>query len=839
MSLDTQNSFTLENEKPQTEGFSGTIKTITLDDGSVVPFNEGKVRQIIQEAATGFSKEVDVNLVLNETLKALYEGMPKKSLMQAAIMATRAFIERDPAYSFVTARLLLQVTFDEVIGNFVTISERKEAYSKYLPVYLDLGIQEGRLDPRLKTEFSLDQIAAAIKPERDEKFSFLGLQTLYDRYFIHVKGRRIELPQVFWMRVGMGLALIEKTKEERTKRAIEFYDLLSSFDYVSSTPTLFNSGTLYPQLSSCFLTTIPDDLGDIYKSLRDNALLSKFSGGLGNDWTPVRGLGAHIKGTNGSSQGVIPFLKVANDTAIAVNQGGKRKGAVCSYLETWHIDIEEYLELRKNTGDDRRRCHDMNTANWIPDLFMKRVEANAEWTLFSPEETPDLHDLYGKAFEKAYVEYEAKAARGEIGNFRKVEAVKVWRKMLSMLFETGHPWITFKDPSNLRSPQGHVGVVHSSNLFTEILLNTNKDEIAVCNLGSVNLQNHMIPGKGLDREKVARTVTVAMRMLDNVIDQNHYPIPESKNSNLKHRPVGLGLMGFQDALYMMRIPYDSVQAVDFADESMELISYYAILASTELAKERGSYASFKGSLWDQGILPVDSIKIVSDERGADKVDMDSKATLDWSPVRAAIKQNGMRNSNCMAIAPTATISNIAGTTQSIEPTYKNLFVKSNMSGEFTVINPYLVEDLKAVGLWNEEMISELKRYDGNLEPVTTIPANLKALYKTAFDVAPQWLIDCASRRQKWIDMGQSLNLYIAKPNGKLLDEMYRYAWKKGLKTTYYLRSMGATGVEKSTINTREYNHVTPISSVSAEAKEREDFAPKMCSIENPDCEACQ
>jgi ribonucleoside-diphosphate reductase alpha chain len=553
MSLDTQNSFTLENEKPQTEGFSSTIKTITLDDGSVVPFNEGKVRQIIQEAATGFSKEVDVNLVLNETLKALYEGMPKKSLMQAAIMATRAFIERDPAYSYVTARLLLQVTFDEVIGNFVTISERKEAYSKYLPVYLDLGIQEGRLDPRLKTEFSIDQIAAALKPERDEKFSFLGLQTLYDRYFIHVKGRRIELPQVFWMRVGMGLALIEKTKEERTKRAIEFYDLLSSFDYVSSTPTLFNSGTLYPQLSSCFLTTIPDDLGDIYKSLRDNALLSKFSGGLGNDWTPVRGLGAHIKGTNGSSQGVIPFLKVANDTAIAVNQGGKRKGAVCSYLETWHIDIEEYLELRKNTGDDRRRCHDMNTANWIPDLFMKRVEANAEWTLFSPEETPDLHDLYGKAFEKAYVEYEAKAARGEIENFRKVEAVKVWRKMLSMLFETGHPWITFKDPSNLRSPQGHVGVVHSSNLCTEILLNTNKDEIAVCNLGSVNLQNHMIPGKGLDREKVARTVTVAMRMLDNVIDQNHYPIPESKNSNLKHRPVGLGLMGFQDALYMMRI----------------------------------------------------------------------------------------------------------------------------------------------------------------------------------------------------------------------------------------------------------------------------------------------
>lgn len=840
MSLGTQNSFTLETEDSVNSLSTSTIKTVTHEDGTTVPFNEPRLRQLIAEAARGFtSKEVDVALITSETIKSLYEGMPHKSLMQAAIMGTRAFIERDPAYSFVTARLLLQVTFDEVIGRFVDISERADAYKTYLRVYLENGINAGRLDPRLRDEFLLDKISAAIKPERDEKFTFLGLQTLYDRYFIHLKGRRIELPQVFWMRVAMGLALIEKTVEERTRRAIEFYDLLSSFDYVSSTPTLFNSGTLYPQLSSCFLTSVPDDLGDIYKALRDNALLSKFSGGLGNDWTPVRGLGAHIKGTNGSSQGVIPFLKVANDTAIAVNQGGKRKGAVCSYLETWHIDIEEYLELRKNTGDDRRRCHDMNTANWVPDMFMKRVQENGQWTLFSPEDVPDLHDLYGKAFEKAYLAYEKQAEAGHITNVRKVEATKLWRKMLSMLFETGHPWITFKDPSNIRSPQGHVGVVHSSNLCTEILLNTNKDEIAVCNLGSVNLQNHLIPGKGLDSEKVARTVKTAMRMLDNVIDQNHYPIPESRNSNLKHRPVGMGIMGFQDALYAMRIPYDSDAAVNFADESMEIISYNAIMASTELAKERGPYSSFKGSLWDQGILPIDSVKMVEEARGTNDVDMDKGMKLDWAPVRAAVKKHGMRNSNCMAIAPTATISNIAGTTQSIEPTYKNLFVKSNMSGEFTVINPYLVEDLKAAGIWNDEMISLIKRHDGNLDPISTIPAELKNLYKTAFDVEPKWLIDCASRRQKWIDMGQSLNLYIAHPNGKKLHDMYMYAWKKGLKTTYYLRSLGATGVEKSTLTTREYNNVAPVIPVVAEAKEREDFAPKMCSIENPECESCQ
>ncbi|HVJ64165.1 MAG TPA: ribonucleoside-diphosphate reductase subunit alpha [Bdellovibrionota bacterium] len=835
--------FNLRNEESFTPPRS-VITTVTRKDGSKAAFDEARVRQLLLEATIGFSDEVDYDMILSETFKNLYEGIPAKEVMQAAIMATRPYIERDPAYSYVTARLLCQVLYEEVIGHTVERAAREGAYRQYLTEYLNKGAEAGRLNPKLKTDFDLVRIAAALKPERDEKFSFLGLQTLYDRYFIHINDRRIEMPQIFWMRVAMGLALVEKDTATRTDKAIEFYDLFSNFDYVSSTPTLFNAGTPFSQLSSCFLTTIGDDLGEIYKCIRDNAMLSKFSGGLGNDWTQVRGLGAYISGTNGRSQGVVPFLKVANDTAVAVNQGGKRKGAVCAYLETWHIDVQEYLELRKNTGDDRRRTHDMNTANWIPDLFMQRVEKEAEWTLFSPEDVPDLHDLYGKAFETAYVAYEAKAARGEIKNFKKVEAVKLWRKMLSMVFETGHPWITFKDPSNLRSPQQHAGVVHSSNLCTEILLNTSDNEVAVCNLGSINLANHTIAGKGLDKEKLAKTTRTALRMLDNVIDQNFYPIPEAKNSNLKHRPVGLGLMGFQDALYKMRMPYDSDAAVEFADESMEFISYHAILASTELAAERGAYESFKGSLWDQGILPIDSIKLIDESRG-ETVDVDRSSRLDWTPVREAIKAHGMRNSNTMAIAPTATISNISNVCQSIEPTYKNLYVKSNLSGEFTVINPFLVEDLKKRNMWNMDTITELKKYDGNLDMITAIPEDLKALYKTAFDVAPEWLIRAAARRQKWIDMGQSLNLYIAAPNGKKLDAMYKYAWKTGLKTTYYLRSMGATGVEKSTITTREYNNVAPIVP-AAEAKAREEFTPPMekrepqlCSIDNPECEACQ
>jgi len=832
------------------------IKTVKDRQGNVKNFDFAKISQAIREACKGYEKIVSAELLVSETLKNLYDGMPEVKVIEAAIMSSRSFIEKDPAFSFVSARLLLQSLYEEVVGRIVTHADRPQMYREALKIYLDTGIAAGRLDKRLKSDFDLERIASAILPTGDDQFTFLGLQTLYDRYFIHVDNRRIELPQLLWMRVAMGLALVEKSIDDRTTWAIKFYNKLQSFDYCSSTPTLFNSGTPYPQLSSCFLTTIPDDLGAIYKGIRDNALLSKFSGGLGNDWTPVRGLGSHIKGTNGVSQGTIPFLKVANDTAVAVNQGGKRKGAVCSYLETWHIDIEEYLEMRKNTGDDRRRTHDMNTANWVPDMFMKRVEARGEWTLFSPNEAPDLHDLTGEEFEKAYLAYEQKGREGKLKNFKVIQAVDLWRKMLTMLFETGHPWITFKDPCNVRSPQSHVGVVHSSNLCTEITLNTSSNETAVCNLGSINLVAHINEKGEFDTVKLRETVFTAMRMLDNVIDQNLYPIPEAQHSNVKHRPVGLGLMGFQDALHKMKVPYDSTQAVDFADHSMEQISYFAILASSELAKERGAYETFAGSLWDRGILPVDSIRLLDQARGQ-SVDMDRSVKLDWTPVRESIKKYGMRNSNTMAIAPTATISNIIGVSQSIEPTYKNLFVKSNMSGEFTIINPYLVEELKSLGLWDAAMIQDLKRFDGELEPLTRVPPAIVARYKTAFNVDHKWLIEAASRRQKWIDQAQSLNLYMAAPSGKKLAEMYLMAWKKGLKTTYYLRCLGATTAEKSTITTNDLRSVSSMSPVRAEA--RSSFQPefaqektsenapatsqstdaKFCSITDPTCEACQ
>jgi len=681
--------------------------------------------------------------------------------------------------------------------------------------------------------YDLHQLGGALKADRDLKFQYLGLQTLYDRYFLHSDGRRFELPQAFWMRIAMGLAMNEV---EREQRAIEFYELLSSFDFTSSTPTLFNSGTHRPQLSSCFLTTVSDDLESIYDAMKENALLSKFSGGLGNDWTPIRALGAHIKGTNGKSQGVVPFLKVVNDTAVAVNQGGKRKGAVCSYLETWHIDIEEFLELRKNTGDDRRRTHDMNTANWVPDLFLRRVMRNEEWTLFSPDEVPDLHDLYGAAFRQRYEHYERLADEGGIKLFKRIPAVALWRKMLSMLFETGHPWITFKDPCNMRSPQGHVGVVHSSNLCTEITLNTSSKETAVCNLGSINLVNH-VTDNGLDLERLQRTCRTAMRMLDNVIDINYYSVGKARNANLKHRPVGLGFMGFQDALHKLRIPYASEEATDFADYTMEAISYYAILASSELAKERGTYSTFKGSLWDKGILPIDSLKLLAAERG-EYLEADFSSRLDWTPVREHIRQWGMRNSNCLAIAPTATISNIIGVSPSIEPTFQNLYVKSNLSGDFTVLNTYLVEDLKARGLWDEVMVHDLKYFDGSVMPITRIPNDIKELYATAFEFEPKWLIEAGARRQKWIDQAQSLNLYLAQPNGKRLDETYKLAWLRGLKTTYYLRTMGATYAEKSTVQTATLNAVQvlaadPMTSAQPAAM------PKVCSITDPDCEACQ
>ncbi|WP_254691723.1 ribonucleoside-diphosphate reductase subunit alpha [Shinella daejeonensis] len=813
---------------------------VTMEDGSLRPLDEDRLARIVEEACDGLDA-VSAAPILTEARRNLYDGLSLDELSLAPILAARTLVEQEPNYAFVSARLLLDrlrreaLTFVAGQPEQATQAEMAARYASYFREFLRVGIKAELIDPELG-RFDLARLGAALKPERDLSFQYLGLQTLYDRYFLHTRGKRFELPQAFFMRVAMGLAVREIDREAR---AIEFYDLLSSFDFMASTPTLFNSGTLRPQLSSCFLTTVADDLDGIFKAVRDNALLAKYSGGLGNDWTPVRGLGAHIKGTNGESQGVVPFLKVANDTAIAVNQGGKRKGAVCAYLETWHVDIEEFLDLRKNTGDDRRRTHDMNTANWVPDLFMQRVEANAEWTLFSPDEVPDLHDLYGVAFKAAYEAYEAKAAGGGIKVFRKVRALDLWRKMLTMLFETGHPWITFKDPCNIRSPQGHVGIVHSSNLCTEITLNTSKDEVAVCNLGSVNLPNH-VTEKKLDLDRLARTVGTAMRMLDNVIDINFYTIPETRHSNLQHRPVGLGIMGFQDALQALRIPYASDAAVAFADESMEAISYHAISASVGLAAERGRYPSFEGSLWSKGILPVDSIKLLEDARPG--VEMNSRSTLDWEALRKRVKKTGMRNSNCMAIAPTATISNICGVSQSIEPAYQNLFVKSNMSGDFTVANARLVHDLKARGLWDEVMVSDLKYFDGSIGQIDRIPDDLKALYATAFEIEAAWLIEAASRRQKWIDQAQSLNLYIADPSGRKLDALYRLAWRKGLKTTYYLRSRSATHVEKSTLKGTDGKLNAVSASVAAAgpiAINPDAMRVKACAIDDPECEACQ
>jgi ribonucleoside-diphosphate reductase alpha chain len=820
---------------------TGTALRMKLADGSLVPLDAARLAAVISEACAGL-EGTSPETVLIETNRNLYDGISQDELALAPILAARTLIETEPNYAKVSARLLLDKLRREVLGYVsgrpeqATQAEMAERYGAYFHSYVKAGIAAARLDPEL-ARFDLGRLAAALLPERDLQFDYLGLQTLYDRYFLHDGGTRFELPQAFFMRVAMGLALREIDREAR---AIEFYRLLSSFDFMSSTPTLFNSGTLRPQLASCFLTTVPDDLDGIFKSIRDNALLSKYAGGLGNDWTRVRGLGAHINGTNGESQGVVPFLKVANDTAIAVNQGGKRKGAVCAYLETWHIDLEEFLDLRKNTGDDRRRTHDMNTCNWVPDLFMERVEADAAWTLFSPDETPDLHDLYGPAFRSAYEGYEAKAQRGEILVFKQVRASDLWRRMLTMLFETGHPWITFKDPCNIRSPQRHAGVVHSSNLCTEITLNTADDEVAVCNLGSVNLLAHITPA-GLDHAHLARTVTTAMRMLDNVIDINFYTIPETRRSNLRHRPVGLGIMGFQEALQALRLAYASDAAVRFADESMEAVSFHAIAASSDLAAERGRYPSFEGSLWSKGILPIDSVELLNEAR-AGGIELDRSSTLDWDGLRERVKTRGMRNSNTMAIAPTATISNICGVGQSIEPAYQNLFVKSNMSGDFTVVNGAVVRDLKERGLWDEVMVSDLKYFDGSLDQIDRVPDDLKALYATAFEIDSAWLIEAAARRQKWIDQSQSLNLYIANPSGKKLDALYRLAWKRGLKTTYYLRSRSATHVEKSTLKGTDgkLNAVSATLTTAAPIVISPDSAwGQACTVDNPECEACQ
>ena len=819
-----------------------------VEDGQRRPLEMQRVRDLIGAACIGLEQHVDAEAILTETVKNLYDGVPVEELHKSAILAARALMEKDPAYSQVTARLLMHTIRKEVFGQEVAQQDAAAHYVDYFPKFIKKGIEAELLDTRL-AQFDLQQLSQALVAERDLQFGYLGLQTLYDRYFLHVRGTRIEMPQAFYMRVAMGLALNEIDREAR---AIEFYNLLSSFDFMSSTPTLFNSGTQRSQLSSCYLTTVSDDLEGIYDAIKENALLAKFAGGLGNDWTPVRALGAHIKGTNGKSQGVVPFLKVVNDTAVAVNQGGKRKGAVCAYLETWHMDIEEFLDLRKNTGDDRRRTHDMNTANWIPDLFMKRVMEKGEWTLFSPSDVPDLHDKVGRAFEQAYTGYEAKVASGELKLFKKVQALDLWRKMLSMLFETGHPWIAFKDPCNIRSPQQHVGVVHSSNLCTEITLNTGDSEIAVCNLGSVNLPAHMKDGQ-LDHVKLQKTIRTAMRMLDNVIDINYYAVKKARDSNLRHRPVGMGIMGFQDCLHMLRVPYASMAAVEFADRSMEAVCYYAYWASTELAEERGRYSSYRGSLWDRGILPQDSLKLLAEERGG-YLEVDTSESMDWSALRARIREHGMRNSNCVAIAPTATISNIIGVSACIEPTYQNLYVKSNLSGEFTEINEYLVRDLKARGLWDEVMISDLKFFDGSLARIDRIPQDLREVYATAFEVEPKWLVEAGSRRQKWIDQAQSLNIYMAGASGKKLDETYKLAWLRGLKTTYYLRSIGATHTEKSTSKAGALNAVgvhgasgmasAPAETAVAAAPVAEDLAGPACMLRPGDpgfeeCEACQ
>jgi len=804
-------------------------KSVTLEDGTTEQLNIAKLRLIISQSCQNIS-DVSADAVYEAIDKNIYDGIKKEDLPSSILISVRPLIEKDPNYSYVVARLLLSNIYEEALtflgepNKAPTLDEIGDLYPSYFKAYLVKACELNLLDKEL-LNFDLDHLCKHISADKDKAFTYLGLQTLYDRYFIHSKEIRFELPQAFFMRVAMGLAINEKNREER---AVEFYDLISSFDFMCSTPTLFNSGTLRPQLSSCYLSTIPDDLKGIFEGISDDAMLSKFAGGLGNDWSQVRALGSYIKGTNGKSQGVIPFLKVANDTAVAVNQGGKRKGAMCAYLETWHLDIEQFLELRKNTGDDRRRTHDMNTANWIPDLFMKRVHSDEEWTLFSPNDTVDLHDLTGLDFEEKYTEYENLADQGKISNFKRVKAIDLWRKILSMLFETGHPWITFKDPCNLRSPQQHTGVVHSSNLCTEITLNTSKDEIAVCNLGSVNLSAHITDDRQLDTKKLQKTVKTAMRMLDNVIDYNYYSVDKAKNSNFKHRPVGLGVMGFQDSLYKLRMSYASEDAVDFADKSMEVISYYALSASMELAKERGSYESFDGSLWSQGILPIDSLRNLKKIRGK-YLDVDMSETLDWQKLRDQIKENGMRNSNTLAIAPTATISNICGVSQSIEPTYQNLYVKSNLSGEFTVINPYLIEDFKKANIWDEVMIKDLKYFDGQLSSISRVPDDLKTLYQTCFEIDTRWLVEAAARRQKWIDQSQSLNLYIPDTDGKKLDSAYKLAWIRGLKTTYYLRSLGATHVEKSTTD----NSGSALNAVSNNTES------KQCLIDDPECEACQ
>ena len=783
---------------------------VKKSDGSFVLFDQSKIRENLSLAVQGSENEVSIEMIMDEFIKNIYDGISTAEIEKATILSAVSFIERDPAYSLVSGRLFLQKLFNEVVGQPLGNYEKDSLYRESFVRGIQKGVEAEAFDKRL-LDFDLEKLSQALELGRDELNSYMSMNTLYERYFVKVGEKRVELPQSFWMRVAMGLALNEFDKNER---AIEFYGVLSSLRFVSSTPTLFQSGTVVPQLSSCYLTTVSDDLIDIFRCYKNSALLSKWSGGVANDWSSLRSAGSFIKSVKINSQGVIPFLKIANDVTVAISRSGRRKGATCAYLETWHLDMEDFLDLRKNTGDERRRTHEMNTANWIPDLFMKRIINNGEWTLFSPDETPELHHLYGRRFEEAYTEYEAKAKRGEIKKFKIVSAVKLWRKMLSVLFETGHPWITFKDPCNVRSPQDHVGVVHSSNLCTEITLNTSENEIAVCNLGSVNLEKHVNDGQ-LDIPLLEKTVRSAVRMLDNVIDINFYPVEKAKDSNMKHRPVGLGLMGFQDALYKTGINFDSAEAIEFSDRSMEIVSYYAILSSSELAKERGRYSSYQGSKWDRGIFPIDTLRLLEEERGM-RIPVSRQERLDWSRVRNHVREHGMRNSNVMAIAPTATISTISGCYPCIEPIYKNIYVKSNMTGEFTVVNPYLINDLKNLDLWNQEMLDQLKYYDGNLGMIAGIPQDLKEKYREVFDIDPITMIKIAAARGKWIDQSQALNIFMKGVSGRKLQEVYLYAWESGLKTTYYLRSLAASQIEKSTLGTkygftqkREYQIISP------------------------------
>lgn len=866
-----------EEEKKQTAEKSALGKlTVKKRDGTVVMYDSQRVTQTLTRSSQGYEKEVSLTAISKEMIKNIYDGVTTAEIEKALILAAVAFIERDPAYSKVAARLYMQRIYKDVIGKSITQDLLGISYRETFVDNIKLGVKEGIYDKKL-AEYDLDKLSWSLQIDRDDSFEYMGIQTLYERYFAKHNKKQIELPQAFFMRVAMGLAINE---EDKDAKAIEFYNLLSSFRFMSSSPTLFHSGTSYQQLSSCYLTTVPDDLPAIFKSYSDNAMLSKWAGGLGNDWSPIRATGSWIKTTKVESQGVIPFLKIANDVTAAINRSGRRRGATCAYLETWHLDIEEFLDLRKNTGDDRRRTHDMNTANWIPDLFMKRLASDDNWTLFSPDEVPELHDIYGLEFEKKYTEYEKLAEEGKIKRHKTVAAKKLWRKMISMIFETGHPWMTFKDPCNIRSPQDHVGVVHSSNLCTEITLNTSADEVAVCNLGSINLAKHVnLETMKLDEKLLEKTIKTAVRMLDNVIDINYYPIPEAKNSNLRHRPIGMGMMGLQDAFFMLDLPFDSQAALEFSDKTMELISYHAILTSSELAKEKGAYESYKGSKWDRGIFPIDSLKLLERERG-DKFPYSKEESLDWTKVRAHVKEYGMRNSNVMAIAPTASISTIVGCLPCIEPIYKNIYVKANISGEFTVVNSYLIKDLKEHNLWSEEMLDQLKYADGNISMIAGIPEKIRNKYKETFEIDSSVLIKHTALRGKWIDQSQSHNVFIKGTSGSAISQAYQYAWKMGLKTTYYLRTLGATQIEKSTLDAKKFGFTqnrdfskpeakseattqnapaataqkevvskvptaasqTPAPSVQAPPEPsppKPNGQVKLCKLEDPDCEACQ